>query len=404
MKRRTSCALALLLLAALLAGCAGPAPLPGQPTPTALPTPEPAVIPSDIPVGELTQTDTTYYVNQTLGFGCSLNDDWFMISQDDPQQSAAAGHVSFVDFSAQKRDGLAGLNIAVEDVTLPGGRTESPETYRDNSIPAVQEMLESFGCTNIHLEANTFAFLGQEYPGIRFQCTTPRQEWYCQQFVIGCGHYTVTVSLSTYDGDWIEELAGLFYPLTGAAETGSSHLPEPGVIEAGEYRQPFFGLGISVEGWEMTDRDEIGNSIFGIPDYASATVEELLANHIPYVDVMMTRGNTTVQLMLEKPPVTSSDGSVSNTPAEYMDANERTIPAIYGQISSVSQMQGERFQRELCGMEFEGFRFHVRSGETEIYQTMLTTEKDGVFFTVYITCVEADETEEILAGFFALEE
>lgn len=411
MKHQKSWILCLLLAAALLAGCTGG----GQSSPheASAPTAEPAVTPTavpldpELPAGELTENKNTYnYVNQKLGFGCTLNEDWFMVSQQDPRPSAARGRVSFTDLSAQRMDACAGLNILVEDVTLPGGGTESPERYRDLSLPAVQQQLEEFGCTNIHVEANTYVFVGQEYPGIRFTCTTPVQDWYCQQIVIGSGHYAVTVSLSSYDADFLDELAALFYPLEGggqpaAPEENASPSPQIG-IEDGVYRQPVFGLGISVEGWELMGRDEIGQALFGIPDYASYSKEELLANHIPYVEQMMQRGESRVQLMLEQAPITSSDGSVSSTPAEYMDANARNIPAEFMSMG-VPVASDERFQTELCGLDFEGYRCYVSYNGVELFQTMLSTEKDGVFFTIFLTCVGADESEAVLASFFPLD-
>jgi hypothetical protein len=404
MKQKKYWILCLLLAAALLAGCTGKAPE----TQTEMPAEAPTSAPLDpeLPTGELTENNNIYnYVNQKLGFGCSLNEDWFMVQQQDPQPSAARGRVSFTDLSAQRMDGCAGLNIIVEDVTLPTGGKESPERYRDLSLPAVQQQLEEFGCTNIHVEANTYVFVGQEYPGIRFTCTTPVQDWYCQQIVIGCGSYAVTVSLSSYDADFLDELAALFYPLEGggqpaAAEENASPSPQIG-IEAGEYRQPAFGIGISVEGWELTEREEIGRSIFGIPDYASYSKEELLANHIPYVEQMMTRDMTTVQLMLEQPPIRANDGVPANTPAEYMDNNARTIPALNASMG-VPIASDERFQTELCGLAFEGYRCYISYNGVEMFQTMLTTEKDGVFFTIYITCLGTDESEAVLASFFPL--
>lgn len=39
-----------------------------------------------------------------------------------------------------------------------------------------------------------------------------------------------------------------------------------------------------------------------------------------------------------------------------------------------------------------------------MYQIMLATAKDGVFFTIFITCCGADESDEILKDFFPLPE
>ncbi len=130
MKHQKSWILCLLLAAALLAGCTGKDPEAQTETPAEAPTSVP--LDPELPTGELTENNNTYnYVNQELGFGCRLNEDWFMVQQQDPQPSAARGRVSFTDLSAQRMDGCAGLNIIVEDVTLPNGGKESPERYRD---------------------------------------------------------------------------------------------------------------------------------------------------------------------------------------------------------------------------------------------------------------------------------
>ena len=58
----------------------------------------------------------------------------------------------------------------------------------------------------------------------------------------------------TFDFD-LAETVPLPDTLRETAETGAA-LPEPGVIEDGEYRQPFFGLAFPLEGWELRDREE----------------------------------------------------------------------------------------------------------------------------------------------------
>lgn len=184
-------------------------------------------------------------------------------------------------------------------------------------------------------------------------------------------------------------------PMPEALREQSTGVPEPGVIEDGEFRQPFFGLRISVEGWELASRDEIGLNSFGIPQYASYSMEELLAAHIPYAELSMKRGGTFVHLMLEKPPITTSDGARVNTPAEYMDADARNLPRDYASIG-LSVLSDERFQRELCGLSFEGYR--IVDSEEAVY-TVLATEKGGVFLTVMIDCRDGDETETVLNSF-----
>ena len=223
--------LALLLAALLLAGCTGNAAQAQTEAPTAEPAEEPLPpettdeplpaetaeeqLPLDpeLPIGELSKADATYYVNQKLAIGCTLNDEWFVIPGEDPRESAADGHIQFIDMAAQRRDLSAGLNVLIDDVSMNGEVMETPEEYRDLSIPDLVQMAEGSGMKDVHAEANVFSLAGQEYPGIRFTCTMPHEDYYCQQIVIGCGKYIVTVTLSTYDTDGLEELAKVFYPL-----------------------------------------------------------------------------------------------------------------------------------------------------------------------------------------------
>ena len=165
------------------------------------------------PQGELTTTEEgKRYVNQTLGFGIDLDDEWFMISQETPEQSAES-RLSFLDLTAQRRDGTAGVNIGVDDIGIAGSPAETAEEYRDKSIPGLWDLVEEVGLKNARIEPCQVSFVGQEYPGISFCCSTPVQEWYCYQIIIPSGCYIVTLTLSTYDDDWRDELVGMFYPL-----------------------------------------------------------------------------------------------------------------------------------------------------------------------------------------------
>ena len=204
----------------------------------------------------------------------------------------------------------------------------------------------------------------------------------------------------TFDFD-LAETVPLPDTLRETAE-GELTLPEPGVIEDGEYRQPFFGLAFPLEGWELRDREEIGRFVFGDPRYGSFSPEELLPKHMPYPELMMRRGDTEMQILLELPPITTSDGSVSYTPAEYMDADARNLPRDYASLGTTVSSD-ERFQTELCGMAFEGYRLQFRFETGETVMTILTTERNGVFFTIMINCVGEDETDDVLASFTPLD-
>ena len=55
------------------------------------------------------------------------------------------------------------------------------------------------------------------------------------------------------------------------------------------------------------------------------------------------------------------------------------------------------------GMAFEGYRLQFRLEIGETVMTILTTERNGVFFTIMINCVGEDETDDVLASFTPLD-
>ena len=54
-------------------------------------------------------------------------------------------------------------------------------------------------------------------------------------------------------------------------------------------------------------------------------------------------------------------------------------------------------------MAFEGYRLQFRFKTGETVMTILTTERNGVFFTIMINCVGEDETDDVLASFTPLD-
>jgi len=175
-----------------------------------------------------------------------------------------------------------------------------------------------------------------------------------------------------------------------------------GTVENGIYRSDSFGFCFSIDdSWTVLKREEIADSLGYASQYATAEMGEILESHMPYVDLWASGGLITVQIMIEKPPIVSTDGTELNTPAEYMDHNAELLPKTYEGMG-VSVSGARRYEEELCGNEFEAFFFAAEASGMEMTQTMMTIEKDGYFLTIYITCIGEDETEAVLSRFSEL--
>lgn len=177
---------------------------------------------------------------------------------------------------------------------------------------------------------------------------------------------------------------------TTAEESGGE-----GVVHSG-----FMGLSFALpEGWEALDRMTIASRMGGNEAYAKAEAEDILANHIPYVELWaIDRMGNSVQLMVENPPITMMDGTTAETAVAYMDHNAAYLPDYYRglgvEISGVERGTTQRFDRE-----FECFSYVSAIGSESMTQTIMATEQDGYICTIYITSIGEDQTQELLACF-----
>ncbi len=186
-------------------------------------------------------------------------------------------------------------------------------------------------------------------------------------------------------------------PVDDPAPTDDSASVDNDVI-----RSPFMGISFAIpEGWTVLDRQTIAARIGANEAYASAEAADVLAYHIPYVELWAAdgRGNA-VQMMIENPPLTMSDGTSVETVSDYMDHNMNYLPETY-RSQGIEISNEERGTVTICGRDYESFSFSAGSGSNTMTQTMMAAEKDGYFYTVYITSVGEDKTQEILTRFSA---
>lgn len=171
---------------------------------------------------------------------------------------------------------------------------------------------------------------------------------------------------------------------------------DPSGVKDGVYHSEFMGISFTFpEGWKPLERTEIAARMGGNEAYAKAKAADVLPYHIPYVELLAADDNgSSVQLMIENPPVSFSDGTAAETPAAYMDHNAVALPDMYRNLG-IEVSSEERGTIGLLGRDFESFSFAV-SGAATMKQTMMATEKDGYIYTIYITCNGEDRTQELL--------
>ncbi len=188
-------------------------------------------------------------------------------------------------------------------------------------------------------------------------------------------------------------------PTPDMSEASAEERALTGRVEDGYYRSELLGMRFPLDDrWILLDREAIALNMGYNSSYASASPEEVLSYHYPYVDLWAQQGTITVQFMLEAPPITCGDGTQVFTPSDYMDHNAEALPRQYQDLG-IHTGDTLREQREICGRSFELFRFTVHANGMQMTQTMLATDLDGTFFTLSITCVGKDASDALLAQF-----
>lgn len=209
-------------------------------------------------------------------------------------------------------------------------------------------------------------------------------------------------SLSAYDKRYMETLAQEYcpkctetLPRPGGVDGDALDALEPGVLENGVYRQSFGDLTLQVaDSWTVLSRKEIAEVYYSDARVETMQIQELLAQGAPYLDLVLTRGHSVVQVLLEANPVRLGNGDYARTASEYMDGLRDTLRTLYAASlgQSVIHMNGDRFQYPLGDREYEVLRMQIDAGGEQMTQTFLCIEENGVFLSISIACDnEADD-------------
>ena len=152
----------------------------------------------------------------------------------------------------------------------------------------------------------------------------------------------------------------------------------------GRYRQAFWDLQLYVdESWTPYSREQIAEALYTEPRLASLDVGETLAMGLPYVDLMLERGSGTVQVLLERGPITTSNGESCDSPEDYMDNLALTLPEMMKNYG-LTQTNCRRYETEICGRSYACLAMTARSGWVGMTETYLCTQRDGIFLTLVV--------------------
>ncbi len=241
-KRMMAAALALVMLLALLAGCAGGDPKGTvEPNPSAqpsadevLPSPEASEPAGDGDAEELFQAGTAEggaYTNEMLGLGCTLDSEWTFASEDEIAatfgiakeliEQAETGvelddAQTFTDLYVYADGGARNINVQVQTLgALEGGIMEkiSEETLLDNVLPILEETMASayadFG--TVTCEKADARFLEEDHKVISIVTEAQDMTMYQKQAYLPKGRYVAIVTCTSVGEDTTDEMLELFY-------------------------------------------------------------------------------------------------------------------------------------------------------------------------------------------------
>ncbi len=242
-KRMMAAVLALVMLLALLAGCAGgdpkgtvePDPSAQPKTDEVLPSPEASEPADDGGDGEeLFQAGTTEggtYTNEMLGLGCTLDSDWTVASEEEIAatfgmakeliEQAETGveledAQTFTDLYVYADGGARNINVQVQTLgALEGGIMGkiSEETLLDSVLPVLENTLSSayadFG--TVTCEKADVRFLDEDHKAVSMVTEAEDITMYQKQVYLPQGRYVAIVTCTSVGEDTTDELLELFY-------------------------------------------------------------------------------------------------------------------------------------------------------------------------------------------------
>lgn len=153
----------------------------------------------------------------------------------------------------------------------------------------------------------------------------------------------------------------------------------PGEIGEGTYSQPYMDFELSWNGkWTAMTREEINKEYYGRD---VVCFDKILRMDIEFLDLMLTRGDDALEVILHLSPITTALGTVCDSPESYMDGLETSLKTRLQD----AVVKTERFEKEIDGRTFQCLTVTLNMDGERTTETFLCIQNDGVFLAVLVT-------------------
>lgn len=232
----------LSVLALLLCGCGGKespeAPVSGQKEPAETTQPAPAETEPTVPDGRpvsLGRIEGNEYINEYVGYGCKLSDDWMFYSAQELQElpgniaellegtevgDTMEQYTQISDMVAENVTDLLTMNVQYTKLGMKeriAYALLTEEQILEQVLSQKDSMISSYAQAGIDVSAMEMVkvtFLGEERSALHTTATIENVSYYILQvFDYNLGQYSVVTTFGSYIEDNTRSMLELFYPV-----------------------------------------------------------------------------------------------------------------------------------------------------------------------------------------------
>lgn len=171
--------------------------------------------------------DNTYW-NETLKIGCTLDENWYFLNEEEILQANSMnvekldGKLaemvkeggSMIDMFAQNLETGATVNLVVERLSVVNSLVIDEKKYLDISQPTLDEAMVQMGIEDVEITQESMDFLGQEHQSIVITGSFNGVPVCETMVVVKSGrNMTIITVFSAVDGEVEEVLASFFNSL-----------------------------------------------------------------------------------------------------------------------------------------------------------------------------------------------
>lgn len=168
--------------------------------------------------------DNTYW-NETLKIGCTLDENWYFLNEEEILQANSMtaekldGKLaemvkeggSMIDMFAQNLETGATVNLVVERLSVVNSLVIDEKKYLDISQPTLDEAMVQMGIEDVEITQESMDFLGQEHQSIVITGSFNGVPVCETMVVVKSGrNMTIITVFSAVDGEVEEVLASFF--------------------------------------------------------------------------------------------------------------------------------------------------------------------------------------------------